>query len=175
MDKRQVSDIYIRTELFAAANITGSLWKCRHYLRRHHTSLFFHLEERETSFLSSRMQDGRGDAGTAAPGERLPFEASRRTSYAQGEAPPCGTLTRKYSRSYPSVRDASDLRAKSRLGDGEALRGSLRRGSHLLAMLLEIVEDDVSRPRPLPHRRVRRVPPVRICENVHRPPRTDYL
>lgn len=49
------------------------------------------------------------------------------------------------------VRDASDLRAKSRLGDGETL--GLRFASRLppsRAVLLEIVEDDVSRPRSLP-------------------------
>jgi len=41
--------------------------------------------------------------------------------------PPRGVLAhRKYSLSwsYPSIRDAFDLRAKSRLGDGETLRGS---------------------------------------------------
>lgn len=65
MYKRQVSDIYIRTELFAAANIHGALRKCLSttiYPRRHHTSFFFlgtRERERETSFLS-RMQNGRG-------------------------------------------------------------------------------------------------------------------
>lgn len=53
-------------------------------------------------------------------------------------------LTRRYSRFvFVVVRDAFDLRAKSRLGDKRRSESSLRRGSHLLAMFFEIVEDVV--------------------------------
>lgn len=81
------------------------------------------------------------------------------------------------------VRDVFDLRAKSRLGDREAL-GELASSWLPLFLLRDVPRDRRGRRRgrlrslPLSCATVYpsvRIFYVRICENVHRPPPADYL